>query len=420
MSKMQREVPKVFAPLQDPARYKGAKGGRGSGKSYYFADEIIQKLIADPNLNVACMREVQKSIAKSSKKLLEDRINFYGLHDHFEIQKTEIRCKLGKGEIIFQGLQDHTVDSIKSLEGFDICWVEEAQTISEYSLDLLTPTFRKDGSELWFSWNPKYGKDAVTKLFRQRKNSILVHANYLDNPFCTQIIIDEAEEMKAGDEEKYKNIFLGEPQGNLDGVIPLSLLNQSINRTRVATEGVKTWALDVARFGEDSSVLSVKNAGELYIKESFKKLSLQELASKVAYLYSMEQHKPETVFVDAVGNGEGAAEFLVSMGMPVTEVKGSSRADEEIYENKRAEMYFGLKKFLLNGRIVVDEEAEMELLSLEYFYNRRDRIQLPLKSDIKKTLGRSPDKADSLAMHFAYKIFKKPEEEIYFDEGAAW
>jgi len=418
---MNRKIPKVFAPLKKKSRYKGAKGGRGSGKSYFFADEIIQRLVRNPNLNVACMREVQKSIAKSSKKLLEDRIKFYGLSDHFLIQKTEISCKLGEGEIIFNGLQDHTADSIKSLEGFDICWVEEAQTISEYSLDLLTPTFRKDDSEIWFSWNPKYGKDAVTKLFRQKKNAILVHANYLDNPFCTQIIIDEAEEMKAADFEKFENVFLGKPKGNMDGVIPLDLLNKSMTRKLIATEGINTWALDVARFGEDSSVLSVRNAGELYIKEEFKKLSLKELASRVAFLYNAAQKKPDTVFVDAVGNGEGAAEFLVDMGVPVTEVKGSSAADEDIYENKRAEMYFGLKKFMDRGRVVIDEDAEMELLSLEYFYNRRDRIQLPLKKEIKKALGRSPDKADSLALHFAYRIVPRVEEEIYhIHEEAAW
>lgn len=425
MSKVERKftrvVPKVFAPLEGKARYKGAKGGRGSGKSYYFADKLIMELAQDQNKHAACMREVQKSIAKSSKKLLEERIRFYGLDDLFEIQKTEIKCRNGTGDIIFAGLQDHTVDSIKSLEGYDICWVEEAQTISEYSIELLTPTFRKEGSELWFSWNPKYGKDAVTKLFRDKKNSILVHANYTDNPFCTSVLIEEAEEMKEQDFERYENVFLGKPKGNMDGIFPLALVDAARNRKRFATEGVHTWALDVARFGEDSSVLTVRNAGELYMKDTWKKLGLMELASRVATAYSNAEKKPDVVFVDAVGNGEGVAERLVQLGVPVMEVKGSNSADNEKYENKRAEMYFGLQKFLESGHIDMDEEAELELLSMEYYFNRRDRIQLPLKDVIKKELGRSPDKADSFAMHFAYKVMPKiVEEENHYMEDVQW
>ena len=120
--KIKFNIPEKLEELdQSTTRYKGAKGGRGSGKSYYFADNIIKQFILNPDTNAVCMREVQKSIAKSSKKLIEDRIEYYGLHDYFEILQTEIRSKRGKGEIIFQGLQDHTADSIKSLEAFDLC-----------------------------------------------------------------------------------------------------------------------------------------------------------------------------------------------------------------------------------------------------------------------------------------------------------
>lgn len=172
------QVPEKLSALDESdARYKGAKGGRGSGKSYYFADKIIDRFIENPNTRWVCFREVQKSIKESSKKLLEDRIEFYGLHDYFEITQQEIRSKRGGGYIVFHGLQDHTVDSIKSFEGFDGGWVEESQSITEFSLDIMTPTFRKDGSELWFSWNQRFRTDPIERFFRSKDNSTLVHIN---------------------------------------------------------------------------------------------------------------------------------------------------------------------------------------------------------------------------------------------------
>ena len=113
-----------------------------------------------PGVRAACVREVQKSLKNSVKLLVEDKIRQFGLIDHFEILEAEIRTP-GGGVIIFQGMQNHTADSIKSLEGFDVCWVEEAQSLSQRSLELLRPTFRKPGSELWFSWNPDKSTDPV-------------------------------------------------------------------------------------------------------------------------------------------------------------------------------------------------------------------------------------------------------------------
>lgn len=411
MRKLNIETPAIFEPLLAPCRYKGAKGGRGSGKSYFFADSIIEALILNPDLNVACMREVQKSIAKSSKKLLEDRIRFYEVTDYFEIQQTEIKSKVGNGVIIFQGLQDHTVDSIKSLEGFDVCWVEEAQSISEYSLDLLTPTFRKDNSELWFSWNPRYQTDPIMKLFRQKKDHVLVHADYLNNPFCSDVIRKEAEELKIIDEEKYNHIFLGKEKDNLDALFSFNLINKSRNRTDITNSGTHTWALDVARYGEDTSVLTSRKGQELTLKNTYSKLGLMELSSKVAYEYNRVEPKPQMIFVDGVGVGGGVADRLIQLGIPVMEVNGSSSPDNDIYLNKRTEMYFNFKEFMDHGKALTDDETEEELLAIEYEYNSKDKIQLIAKSKIKEVIGRSPDKSDSFAMHFAYKIQPKITQE---------
>ena len=146
-------------------RYKGAKGGRASGKSHFFAEAIIERHIQDANSRTVCIREVQRSLKFSAKQLLEDKIKALNVEHMFEVMGTEIHNRQGNGIIIFQGMQDHTAESIKSLEGFDIAWCEEAQSLSKRSIELLDPTLRKDGSELWFSWNPRNETDAVEQLF---------------------------------------------------------------------------------------------------------------------------------------------------------------------------------------------------------------------------------------------------------------
>lgn len=221
MTTLNIQTPRVFLPLLDPAPYKGTWGGRSSGKSHFFAEMLIEQMIMKPTRAV-CIREIQKSIKESVKRLLEDKITAMGLRDQFHPElETEIRCKNG-GFIIFQGMQNHTADSIKSLEGYDIAWVEEAQTISKTSLDLLLPTIRKDDSEIWFSWNPKGKKDAVDMLLRgpqKLDKAIVVEANYLDNPFCPQKMKDLAESEKARDPDNYLHVWKGHYKLTLDGAV---------------------------------------------------------------------------------------------------------------------------------------------------------------------------------------------------------
>jgi len=207
---MDINIAEVFLPLyEEQERYYFLKGGRSSGKSWVVADYLLAKMVQDQNLNLVCLREVQRSIKHSSKKLLSDRIEYHGLGSYFEVQDTQIKCRRGGGVIIFNGLQSHTVDSIKSLEGFDLCWVEEAQTITAYSLELLTPTIRKDGAEIIFTYNPKRKEDPVFLLEQEVDSKVVIFANYHDNPFCPKSIIEEASIMKARRPQKYNHIYLG-------------------------------------------------------------------------------------------------------------------------------------------------------------------------------------------------------------------
>lgn len=206
------KTPRWAKPLLTPRRYKGAKGGRGSGKSHFFAEMLVESHILNPDCNSVCIREIQKSLKFSAKKLIEDKIRAMGVSDMFDITLTEIRNKNGNGIIIFQGMQDHTADSIKSLEGFDIAWAEESQSISRRSIELLLPTIRKPSSEIWFSWNPYLDTDPVETMINWNKDedSVCVHVNYLDNPFIDEILIKEAERHKRNKPDSFDHVWLGQ------------------------------------------------------------------------------------------------------------------------------------------------------------------------------------------------------------------
>lgn len=207
------ETPRVFAPLLQPARYKGAHGGRGSGKSHFFGEYVIEQHIIDQNDSTVCVREVQKSLDQSVKKLLELKIEAMNAGAYFDVQDARIKSTQGSGIIIFQGMQNHTADSIKSLEGYKRAWVEEAQSLSQKSLDLLRPTIRLPGSELLFSWNPNEETDPVDALLRGENpppDAIVVEANYRDNPYLPDVLRAEMEYDRTRDPDKYRHVWLGE------------------------------------------------------------------------------------------------------------------------------------------------------------------------------------------------------------------
>jgi phage terminase large subunit len=221
MATLSIQTPRIFLPMLKPARYKGLHGGRGSGKSHFFAEALIERCLMHSGTRWACIREVQKSLEQSVKRLLDDKIEALGVGHMFNSKQYEIETP-GGGVIIFQGMQNHTADSIKSLEGFDGAWVEEAQSLSQRSLELLRPTIRKeyaDGttSELWFSWNPSLETDPVDVLLRGDSpppDSVVIEVNYLDNPWFPNVLKAEMEYDRGRDPDKYAHVWLGEYQRN--------------------------------------------------------------------------------------------------------------------------------------------------------------------------------------------------------------
>ena len=215
MSVLQIETAAVYEPLLGPARYKGAHGGRGSGKSQFFADMWLDENVG-AKLDFVCLRETLKSLEFSVKKLLESKIQRYNAGAYFDVQDRRILSKHG-GVTIFEGMQNHTSESIKSLEGFDRAWFEEAQNASDKSLTLLRPTIRKAGSQLWFGWNPSKATDPIDALLRGETpppGAVVVQANYMDNPWLPEELRVEMEYDKRRDPDKYAHVWLGEYQRN--------------------------------------------------------------------------------------------------------------------------------------------------------------------------------------------------------------
>ena len=176
----------VFEPLLAPRRYKGAEGGRGSGKSHFFAELLVEEHMANPGMHSLCIREVQKTLRESAKRLIEAKIQELGVGPYFEVQDKLIKCP-GGSEISFAGMKDHNAESVKSFEGVGRCWIEEGQTLSKKSWAMLYPTIRKPGSEIWASWNPRRAVDPIDHFFKEEGKDdpdvISVKANWSDNPW---------------------------------------------------------------------------------------------------------------------------------------------------------------------------------------------------------------------------------------------
>jgi phage terminase large subunit len=214
------ETPRVFLPLLQPARYKGAHGGRGSGKSHFFAELMIEDCLVERGMLAVCIREFQKSLKDSSKRLIEAKLKQLGLGEAegFKIFERQIQTP-GDGVITFVGLQDRTAESIKSLEGFRRAWIEEAQVLSPRSLTLLRPSIRGADSQIWASWNPRRKGDAVDDFLRGRKprGAAVVSVNWRDNPWFPQVLEEERLTDLTLYPDRYEHIWEGGYAKALEG-----------------------------------------------------------------------------------------------------------------------------------------------------------------------------------------------------------
>lgn len=345
---MRAQFPSKLKPLFQSARYKVFHGGRGSGKSWGVARALLI-LARQKKLRILCTREVQKSIKDSVHALLSDQIAALGFGKDFQVLETEIRCTVTGSVFLFGGLQQHTVESIKSFEGCDIVWVEEAQSVSGKSWDVLIPTIRKPGSEIWITLNPQLESDETYQRFIAipPPGAVVIEMNYTDNPWFPEVL--EAERIhaqKTMKREKYAHIWEGKCMPAVEGAIyfdEVAKAEEEGRITRVTPDKLlKVHAIWDLGWNDSMSIIMVqRSASELrvvdYIEDSHKKLSdYVEMLKAKPYNWGQDW-LPHDGFSKDYKTGKSAEEMLKAMGRSVSrtpnmDIEGGIKAAREVFE----------------------------------------------------------------------------------------
>lgn len=326
--KIKAQFPEKLQFLFQPHRYKVARGGRGSAKSWSFARALLIMGI-QKKLRILCAREVQLSIKQSVHKLLRDQIELMGLNRHYKSYETEIRGANGT-EFSFTGLSSLTVDTIKSFEGIDICWVEEGQTITKRSWDILIPTIRKENSEIWISYNPDLESDETHARFTitPPPDCINVEMNWRDNPWFSDVLNQERLHCQKTDPDSYDNIWEGKCRPAVEGAIYFKQVQEMEAQGRICNVPydplLKVHVIVDLGWSDQMSIGMVqKGAADIrlidYIEDSHKTLAeySDELRGR---RYNWGQlWLPHDGYSRDVKTGLSSAEILSSLGWAVPE-----------------------------------------------------------------------------------------------------
>lgn len=321
------EFPEKLQFLFEPHRYKVSYGGRGSAKSWSYARALLIQGATKP-LRIGCFREVQKSIKDSVHKLLGDQIAALNMGWHYEVLDHEIRAHNG-GEILFSGLSSHTVDSIKSYEGLDIAWVEEAHAVSKKSWNVLIPTIRKDGSEIWASYNPELETDETHQRFAVHTpdDCVLAFVNYSDNPWFPAVLEKERLHAKATMPlSEYENIWEGKCKPAVAGAIYYEEVAKAEAEKRICNVPYDPMLKVHVVFDlgwNDAMAISLvqKHTSELriieYIETSHKTLDYYSVMLKEKHLNWGTMYLPHDGRHKDYKSGKSAEEIMKTLGWTV-------------------------------------------------------------------------------------------------------
>lgn len=411
MEKVTIKIAEKFRPLlTEHYRYKLYYGGRAGGKSYAFADCLLL-LARQKKLFIACVREVQNSIKDSVYKLLKDRAEAYNFDD-FMFYEDRIENIITGSKFVFKGLKDQNKQNIKSLEGVDICWCEEAQAITKDSFEVLNPTIRKAGSELWFSMNRENENDAIWRAIAANPDdqTLIVKVNYYDNPFCPEEMRYLAEKCKAENLDDYMHIWEGEPISLGDyKLFNVKDVREAMIPKMDSSTSPLIIGLDIARAGSDKTVFCLRKGRWVMKFEVIKGYDTVEVADKLTN-YITELH-PAKAFLDLGNSGAGVYDIMKARGFAGI-VKGINFGGKAIqpdrYKNKRAEMYATANEWIkqeLPVQLPNDDLLFEELTTIERVKVAGDTLQLEDKELFKKRIGRSPDRADAFVLTFAEPVY---------------
>jgi phage terminase large subunit len=314
---------KFVSTLVPQARHKALYGGRGSGKSWAVATYLIIEA-GKSRKRIVCARQFQNSIRDSSKELIEKRIRDLGVEEQFLITDRSITCGVSGSEFLFMGLE-RNVESIRSLEGADIVWVEEARTISAKSMEVLLPTVRKAGSSLIWTWNPEQPTDPVDAYFRKGEKpprSIVTFVDYRDNPyFKSTELVSEMEVLKNGNLARYKHVWLGEYDTKHESkVFPNVRIGRLIPPEDVPPRYGLDFGFGTTSSGDPSAIIKVyanDRKRQIYIAaEAVARVTMDQLPAMIRGVIS-----DDADLIKADASQPGTIEFLQRRGLNISAAK---------------------------------------------------------------------------------------------------
>lgn len=411
-------IPDKLTPLLEaPNSHNIISGGRGGAKSRSIASIIVHVMAHSP-LNVICGREVQKSLADSSFAMIRQEIYRQNRGHQFDIIESRglIKSHTG-GRAVFIGLKEHTVDSIKSYEGFHWAWLEEAQSISKKSLEVLIPTLRIDewfeidfGKEKYqfplrmfiYTLNPFTWDDPINLVLPETREDVQkITINYYDNPWFPESLESERKEAKKTMlPDEYDRIWEGIPYEDTErAIITRGQIHEAIGRKASQDGGIVVGA-DIARFGSDRTVFIKRRGMQVIDIKIMSKIDTQEsarLLNKFA--------EGGRIFVDDTGVGGGVTDKLKDLGANVIPINfGRKSTNKKKYPDIISEMWFNLASVIDQAGFPNDNELLIELSSRHYKYTPDERRKVESKEEYKKRTGRrSPDLADAVILCFYTK-----------------
>lgn len=399
--------PKLQALFTEFNKYKIIilEGGRGSAKTHSIG-RLLMYIAQERVVRVFCGREIQSTIEESVYTLFMDIIRKYGLAYH--PTKAQLR-HLGSGSTFrFKGFREQGSINIKGVEGADIVWIDEAQAVTQPTLDVLIPTLRKTNCKFLFTMNRLHRDDPVMELTK-RPDCLHIHIDYFENPFCPATLLDEAEMCRINNPREYNHIWLGQPMAagdeylfNFDKLYA-SLDNQPYGENLFKQ---RVLAFDWAAQGNDycvGTVLDRMSSTHFVLTEQVKWDEPDTTVSRGKIIGYIGEYKPDVVIIDIGGGGYNVYCDLVQAGIPNVYAfdGGSKDGCGPRAVNLRAEAYWNLKDWFENSFLCIEERFRPVLKQLEKIkqkFRSDGKRLLEQKTHMKEELGFSPDEADSLMM----------------------
>lgn len=384
------------------------EGGRGSAKSHTIG-RLLLYLGEQRKLRIVCGREIQANIEESVYALMKDLIDQYGLA--YDVMARKIKHKWTGTEINFKGFREQGNVSVKGLEGVDILWIDEAQSITKPTLDIIIPTvIRTANPKIIFTMNRFLRDDAVPEYCAGRSECLHIKINYNENPFCPQALKIEAEEMRAKSERDFQHIWMGEPIQQADDYL------FNFDKLHKTTELVpfgdpvarqRVMAFDFAAQGNDLCVGSVLDRLTNQHWKLTERIPWDEPDTMVSVgriVNMIGQFKPDIACIDIGGMGKPVYDRLMEVGIDILPFDGSTTLgiDKKHYGNTRAFGYYNLREWLDNEFLLLDRDKDIEVIKelekIKMKYRSSGARLIQSKVDMKKEMGYSPDNADSLMM----------------------